>query len=467
MRKLAVLMAVVVVFAFAVPVLANPFVDVPMNHWAYDAVAQLAAKGILQGYPDGTFQGTKPMTRYEFAVATARALAYVENHYASKEDLAVIQKLVVEFQDELKALGVKVDAIDKRLGVVEKNLNGFQFSGEFRFDALFKSGNGAATTDEENINVSRARIYVTKQVDDKVSVHFRFDGDSGTLSTSRAYTVVSQPWGFTMTAGKACFDWEGAAGLYADNDAIWTDIGLPMFSFTKKFGVGDITLLYGQYENDGTTTVGGTDYLYDRFLYGARLNFNISSNFRLAVSYLKWAAKTDAPSFNEPSVLFGDFTVTFTDGVKLYGIYGREDTYDENPNVWKAGLAIDQKVLKFTSLTIEYLKAEKNSFIGVDGAPYAYLVSTFPTENGLDTRLTVDHKVLFVMASQQWNDKISTTERYYSDDADNDLGGKGYTFTIKYQYTPSTYFELAYDNADYDDDTKDEDAIRARVFVSF
>ena len=269
-----------------------------------------------------------------------------------------------------------------------------------------------------------------------------------------------------MTAGKACFDWEGAAGLYADNDAIWTDIGLPMFSFTKKFGVGDITLLYGQYTNDGTVTVGGTDYLYDQFLYGARLNFNISNNFRLAVSYLKWAAKTDAPSFNEPSVLFGDFTVTFTDGVKLYGIYGREDTNDENPNVWKAGLAIDQKVLKFTSLNVEYLKADKGAFL--INTPFAYLVSSFPAETlGVDNTLSVDHKVLFVMASQQWNDKISTTERYYSDDADNDLGGKGYTFTIKYQYTPSTYFELAYDNADYDDDTKDEDAIRARVFVSF
>ncbi len=464
MRKLAVLMAVVVVFAFAVPVLANPFVDVPMNHWAYDAVAQLAAKGILQGYPDGTFQGTKPMTRYEFAVATARALAYVENHYASKEDLAVIQKLVVEFQDELKALGVKVDAIDKRLGVVEKGLNGFNFSGEFRFDAEFKSGNAAATTDEENFSLSRARIYVTKQVDDKVYVWLRIDDGSG---IDQAYAKISLPWGFCMKVGKFGFDWEGDAGLYADNDAIWTDLTFPMFYFTKKFGVGDFSLLYGQYTNDGTITVGGTDYLYDRFLYGARLNFNISSNFRLAVSYLKWAAKTDAPSFNEPSVLFGDFTVNFTDGVKLYGIYGREDTNGENPNVWKVGLAINQKVLKFTSLNIEYLKADKGAFVGVDGAPFGYLVSSFPTENGLDTALSVDHTVLFVMASQQWNDKISTTERYYSDSADNNMGGKGYTFTIKYQYTPSTYFELAYDNADYDNDANDESAIRARVFVSF
>ncbi|MBQ4469207.1 MAG: S-layer homology domain-containing protein, partial [Synergistaceae bacterium] len=49
--------------------------DVPMNHWAYDAIGQLAAHGILSGYPDGTYKGKQATTRYEMASALARALA--------------------------------------------------------------------------------------------------------------------------------------------------------------------------------------------------------------------------------------------------------------------------------------------------------------------------------------------------------------------------------------------------------
>ncbi|HZK40686.1 MAG TPA: S-layer homology domain-containing protein, partial [Atribacterota bacterium] len=72
MKKLVLVL--VLVLAFALPVLANPFVDVPLNHWAYDAVQSLAAKGIVIGYPDGTFGGNRTLTRYEFAEATARVM---------------------------------------------------------------------------------------------------------------------------------------------------------------------------------------------------------------------------------------------------------------------------------------------------------------------------------------------------------------------------------------------------------
>ena len=58
--------------AFAAPAIAaNPFMDVPMNHWAYDAIGQLAASGVVNGYPDATFKGNQPMTRYEAASAIA------------------------------------------------------------------------------------------------------------------------------------------------------------------------------------------------------------------------------------------------------------------------------------------------------------------------------------------------------------------------------------------------------------
>ncbi len=48
--------------------------DVPITHWAYDAVRELVRLGVIEGYPDGTFKGKQPMTRYEFAIAVMRLL---------------------------------------------------------------------------------------------------------------------------------------------------------------------------------------------------------------------------------------------------------------------------------------------------------------------------------------------------------------------------------------------------------
>jgi len=61
----------------------GPFADVPTSHWAYDAVQSLAQKGIFTGYPDGTFQGRRALTRYEFAVALQRMLAEVQRQIAA------------------------------------------------------------------------------------------------------------------------------------------------------------------------------------------------------------------------------------------------------------------------------------------------------------------------------------------------------------------------------------------------
>jgi hypothetical protein len=115
MKKLALVL--VLVLAFALPVLANPFVDVPLNHWAYDSVQSLAAKVVIVGYPDGTFGGGKSLTRYEFAEATAKALAFVEAQaYATAEDVAILEKLAIEFADELASLGVTVADLEASLG---------------------------------------------------------------------------------------------------------------------------------------------------------------------------------------------------------------------------------------------------------------------------------------------------------------------------------------------------------------
>ena len=54
---------------------ANPFSDVSSDHWAYDAVTQLAADGVIEGYGDGTYRGQRNITRYEMAQMIAKAMA--------------------------------------------------------------------------------------------------------------------------------------------------------------------------------------------------------------------------------------------------------------------------------------------------------------------------------------------------------------------------------------------------------
>ena len=73
------------------------------------------------------------------ASVVARALVAVDAEKASKQDLELLKKLVMEFKDELDALGVKVDKIDKRVAVLEDRLGGWKVNGMIWFDARFAS----------------------------------------------------------------------------------------------------------------------------------------------------------------------------------------------------------------------------------------------------------------------------------------------------------------------------------------
>ena len=88
---------------------ANPFSDVPAGHWAYDAVTQLAADGVIEGYGDGTFLGNRNITRYEMAQMVAKALA----RNPQGTDRAALDRLAAEFADELNNLGVRVAELEK------------------------------------------------------------------------------------------------------------------------------------------------------------------------------------------------------------------------------------------------------------------------------------------------------------------------------------------------------------------
>ena len=92
------------------------FPDVASNHWAYEAVSDLSRRGLVEGYPDGTFGGDRLLTRYEFAEIVYRAL---------QNGVQVDKQLVTEFSPEMAL---------------------------FRFDTVAKNSQGQPTIERVRVN---------------------------------------------------------------------------------------------------------------------------------------------------------------------------------------------------------------------------------------------------------------------------------------------------------------------------
>lgn len=90
--------------------------DVSAGHWAKDAIDRLVARGILLGYPDGTFRGSQNLTRYEAAVIIARLLNQIGNGKTAgldNETITSLQNAVQELSADLAALGVRVNDLEQ------------------------------------------------------------------------------------------------------------------------------------------------------------------------------------------------------------------------------------------------------------------------------------------------------------------------------------------------------------------
>ena len=165
---------------------ANPFSDVPAGHWAYDSVNKLAAEGVIDGYPDGTYGGDKLMTRYEMAQIVAKAMAKGAN----------VDKLAAEFADELDALGVRVANLEKKADNVK-------VTGEVRYRYTDSELKG------NEYNDLRSRIWVNGQINDDWSYigmientqDFTEDAGNEKTEFKRAY-VEGKIGGLDLTAGR-------------------------------------------------------------------------------------------------------------------------------------------------------------------------------------------------------------------------------------------------------------------------
>ena len=151
---------------------ANPFSDVPAGHWAYDAVAQLARDGVINGYGDGTFRGDRNITRYEMAQMIAKAMA----KNPKGVDKALLDKLIAEFRDELDNLGVRVAKLEKHADMVK-------WTGELRYRYWSnRSADRGWDRDKSNVDQLQLRLFPTAEVNDHWNVKARLTASTNMKS---------------------------------------------------------------------------------------------------------------------------------------------------------------------------------------------------------------------------------------------------------------------------------------------
>ena len=142
---------------------ANPFEDVPADHWAYDAVAQLAKDGVVEGYGDGTYVGDAAITRYEMAQMVAKAMTKSDLKHADK---AMVDKLAAEFADELNNLGVRVAKLEKKIDNVK-------YDGILRY--TWENRRYEKDSEHSNTNDWRLRLSMHSEINENWTGHARIE----------------------------------------------------------------------------------------------------------------------------------------------------------------------------------------------------------------------------------------------------------------------------------------------------
>ena len=315
---------------------ANPFEDVPADHWAYDAIAQLAADGVIEGYGDGTYRGDQEITRYEMAQMIARAMA------KGGGDKALIDKLAAEFADELNNLGVRVAALEKKVDNVK-------WYGLFRYtyergreeNDGFDETTGQAKLNHQNTNNFRLRLSMTAKVNEHWTANGRMEyaangaaGDQKNMDTAANSNtvVVNRVWAqgqygkTTIMLGKFPYFTDVDGGMIFDDDLAG--------GFVQFGDKANVKLLGARYDARGITN----DVVKTVSMAGVELNSDPTKKFTYGVGYHYISNKDDmknklgsaddkynAESMNIWSVGLG---YRFDKNAKLFGTYAKNTSGD-------------------------------------------------------------------------------------------------------------------------------------------
>ena len=259
---------------------ANPFSDVPADHWAYDAVAQLAQDGVINGYGDGTFRGQQEITRYEMAQMVAKAMAKTD---VSAADKAMIDKLAAEFSDELNNLGVRVSNLEKKTDNVK-------WTGEVRYRYAKDSLKDQDGDLDSRTNQVLFRVEPSAQVNENWTAKARIDYYTNADSDSEVNTTGSR-----KNNGNLEVDRIYAEGVYGNTTI---DLGrLPYFTNSshgmvyddKLTGAGvtfgkDVktTIVYGRSSKGGSAD---NQYTPSGSMFGIDINYDNGKKSTAGLGY--------------------------------------------------------------------------------------------------------------------------------------------------------------------------------------
>ena len=364
MKKILALAAVAALTAGVSAYAANPFSDVTADDWAYQAVSDLSAQGVVEGYPDGTFKGERNMTRYELAQIIARLMA--KEDQLNAEQQATLDKLAGEYADELANLGVRVANLEKKVGNIS-------WSGDARMQ--YQHNLGETTKHEDSWN-GRMRINVQGQVNDEVTVNGRFvtnmyfknapegeDNDDGDTTMDRINAKWTPNDATYVTIGR-----QGVAldqtGTFWDEDGVFDGVAAGWDNGKVGVEAG-----YGRFKSAENEAEGWSGQDKTEAWYG-KLTGHIADAADVSAFYLKNAQKQDqgaqvgenASAWGAGlSYGIGDFTVD-GDYVKT------QNTQAGDAALWTAGLTygeVDTDKVGSWSLGAHYVKADKGSmFLG-------------------------------------------------------------------------------------------------------
>ena len=296
MKKILALAAVAALTAGVSAYAANPFSDVTPDDWAFQAVSDLSAQGVVEGYPDGTFKGERNMTRYELAQIVARLMAKEDQLNAQQQ--ATLDKLAGEYADELANLGVRVSNLEKKVGNIS-------WSG----DARMRYINNAKTNDKD-VWDGRLRLTVKGQVNDATYVqgriatnmYFKDAGtDDGNTTMERLFvnhnfgektSVVLGRQDLTVFGGLEYDDaFDGAKLAYSDGkfDAYAAFGQLNAGDYDKTdaafgglgydFGAAKLNAAYFNFTGDKAKTVSGFDSIWGANLVVPVDNFSVFGEY--------------------------------------------------------------------------------------------------------------------------------------------------------------------------------------------
>ena len=304
MKKSLVLAMAMALGVTASAYAANPFSDVPAGHWAYDAVNILAAEGVVDGYPDGTYGGDKLMTRYEMAQIVAKAMAKGAN----------VDKLAAEFADELDSLGVRVANLEKKADNVK-------ITGEVR--ASYRDVDPDAAGHDGHEGLLRSRLWVNGQINEDWSYTGMFeneqdfgdnDSEEDDLYFQRAY-VEGRVGGLDVVAGR--YNEVTFSGNILD-----ANLDMARVSYGDKIKVSAAAgKAYDSVEVNDKTMLDSDDRIYIGTLEAAL------GDVDAYVAYFKTNSDMDKEIWNVgASYGFGDFTLSaeYMRGDKEYENAGKD-----------------------------------------------------------------------------------------------------------------------------------------------